>query len=154
MNVDDFANRFLEKGRERYEAGDKSAILDCLQYCLMSNPAPSIPAWLRKAFCDACAHVDARLVKSWDDVFGRPVPKGWSDRRLAQERRKAAVARDICVTVTDRNHAGEPIDDKLFASVGKKYGVGSTVAKEIYYGERVYWVSGKIKKKPETSGKI
>jgi hypothetical protein len=171
MTHDEFEERFLEKGRELYEAGDKSELLHCLDFCLMHNRP--IPGWLRKAFLDAYNRVVRfREVKSWDDVFGRSAPKGWSDRRLAEWRFQASITPDIWDMVRDRHNAGEPLDDRLFASVGKHFGVGSTVVKEIYYdlaadalATEEEWmeaainrtplksVSGKIKKKPEVSGK-
>jgi hypothetical protein len=122
--------RFLEKGRELYEAGDKSKLLYCLYHCLRHNRP--IPDWIKEALRHACYLVRSHQVKSWDDVFGRPI-KSWSDRRLAAERHKDKIAQDIWDTVNDRSNAGEPRDDGLFASVGEQFGVGSTVAKEIYY---------------------
>ena len=87
MNLDEFSERFLEKGRERYEAGHKYELLYCLNYCV-GNGLP-IPDWLKQAFERACTDVHMYRVKSWDDVFGKPLKKG---HRLETERRNMEIA--------------------------------------------------------------
>jgi hypothetical protein len=121
----------IEVLRERYERGDKSAILWCLQYCMWSDQP--IPPWLATAFDEACRKVYMREVKSWDDVFGRPLAKG---KRLATERRDARLARPLFTMIQDRHKAGAAINKELFHKVGKEFGVSGTVASEIYYGVR------------------
>jgi hypothetical protein len=130
MTRDEFHERFLEKGRELYEAGDKSELLYCLSHCL--GYGRPVPDWLRKAFRDAEHLVRSCQVKSWDDVFGRPFKGG--DARLARQRHIYLATQKVFEAICDRHAAGEALDDKLFASVAREYGVGgSTAAKEIYY---------------------
>jgi hypothetical protein len=97
MTKDEFDERFLGKGRELYEAGDKSELLNCLRYCVEGSRP--IPDWLRSAFLDATHLVDSYQVRSWDDVFGRPVKKGRGDRRLAYERHKYTITLGVWETV-------------------------------------------------------
>ena len=127
MSHDDY-HRFLEKGRKLYEAGDKGALLYYLDFCIRCHVP--IPDWLRQAFLDARDAVETFKVKSWDDVFGKPLKKG---KRLTTERRKRAIAVSIYVRVDELHKAGKPIDTELFRAVGKEFGVGSTVAKQLYY---------------------
>jgi hypothetical protein len=128
-----FPERYLEKGRELYEAGVKSELLNCLFFCLRSDPPVPVPAWLRNALEEAYLAGFSYQIKSWDEVFGRPIKKGWSDSRLAAERRKNSIAWDVFEAVCARMEAGDAISQDLFASVGKQFGVGSTVAHQLYY---------------------
>ena len=73
----------------------------------------------------------AYKVKSWDDVFGKPLAK---DKRLATERRNMEIADPIWRYVRKLQEAGRRIGKQLFAAVGKEFGVSGTVAEEIYYG--------------------
>jgi hypothetical protein len=127
MSEDDFSTRFLKKGRELYEQGDKAELLYCLHFCIINQVA--IPPWLRTAFSDARYASIAYKIKSWDEVFGKPLKKG---KRLATERRKMEIIGLLNKRIRDRHEAGEPLET-LFREVGKDFGVGSTVAKELYY---------------------
>lgn len=143
-----FAKFYLEAGRERYEAGDKSQLLHCLDFCLRSDPPVPVPPWLREAFHDAYHAGASYQIKSWDEVFGRPLKKGG---QLASERRKYLAKAELFETIY---LSGKPLDDSLFALVGKKFGFSSTVAKELYYqalGEMR--AAGLINPKKKTSGK-
>jgi hypothetical protein len=71
-----------------------------------------------------------REIKSWDEVFGRPLLKG---KQLATEQRKLRLAGPIYQRVYERHMAGEPVTKALFDEVGKEVGVSGTVAAEIYY---------------------
>jgi len=102
-------------------------------------------------------------VKSWDDVFGRPLEKG---KRLKTERRNMEIASPIERRISDLHKAGKAIDKSLFAEVGKEFGVSGTIASELYY-ELMHesieseedWINrkplpGKKKKSRKTSGQI
>lgn len=130
MSRDYFDGRFLANGRERYEAGHKSELLYCLHYCVV-NGVP-IPDWLKQAFERAYDDVHTYKVKSWDDVFGRPLKKG---RQLKTERRKLEIAGPIWSRVHELHRAGRgrPIDKALFDRVGNEFGISGTVAAELYY---------------------
>jgi len=128
---DDFNARILEKGRERYEAGDKSELLYCLHHCIENNYP--IPEWLKQAFRSARYAVHMYKVKSWDDVFGKPLKKG---KRLKTERKKMEIAEPLWARIRKLHDEGQPIGKPLFAAVGKEFGVSGTVASEIYYALR------------------
>jgi hypothetical protein len=165
MSDDDFANRFLEKGRERYEAGDRSELLYCLYWCV-SGGRP-IPHWLCVAFTQTFLMADElHEVKSWDDVFGKPLKKG---KRLGTERKKADIMRQLFQHINElHDEEGKALDGLLFAAVGKKYGVGATVAAEIYYAAQKRLLAdeddiinrknrdlpGRLRKSRKSSGKM
>jgi hypothetical protein len=121
-------NDFLEQCRERYEGGDKLYLLYCLNYCMMNNRP--IPPWLATAFRQAYDKVDMYEVKSWDDVFGRPLKKG---KRLATEHRNMKIVHPLFLMIRDRHEAGAAINKELFNEVGAEFGVSGTVASELYY---------------------
>jgi hypothetical protein len=128
VNDNDYHERFLAKGQELHEAGDKSELLRCLNHCLWFRQP--IPDWVRNGIRLAYALASSHQVKSWDEVFGRPLKKG---KQPATERRKHRIRFDLLHGVEKRHEAGEPLDDALFTSVGKKFDLRKTVAREIYY---------------------
>ena len=125
---DHFHERILARGRERLESGDKSQLLYCLNHCVTNDL--SIPEWLGKALADAFHAVHTYKVRSWDDVFGKPLAKG---KRLETERRNMEIADPIWRYVRKLQEEGRPIGKELFAAVGKDFGVSGTVAEQIYY---------------------
>ena len=109
-------------GKEAREA------LNCISDCfLINNP---IPEWAQKALINAVARVNSFQVKSWDEVFGRPLEKG---KQLEAQRRKFELMEQIFQRVQERHEAGEFIVKGLFESVGQELGIGGTVASKIYY---------------------
>jgi hypothetical protein len=131
MNDDDI----LDQMRALYEGpnGDdhKAAIPAGLAYCI-ANDLP-IPPWLRTAFGDALQKVGSRQVKTWDDVFGRPVLKS---QRIHTMRRNVEIAGPLFAWIRERRGAGASITKELFGEGGAKFGVGATVAEEIYYNHK------------------
>ena len=125
MNRDDPE---LEKGKKLYEQGDKDQILYWLSFCI-KNHRP-IPDWLEQAFLKAYHAGRMFEIKSWDDVFGKPLKKG---KRLATERRNMKLTRLIFERVCDLQKAGKPIDQELFAAVGKELSVSGSVVRDLYY---------------------
>ena len=102
--------------------------LNCISDCFLTdNP---VPKWAQEALINAVARAESFEIKSWDEVFGRPLEKG---KQLAAKRRKSRLTKPIFERVRERHEAGEPIAKKLFESVGREFAVSSTVASEIYY---------------------
>jgi hypothetical protein len=132
--ADYFHEGILARGRERFEGGDKSQLLYCLDHCVTNDL--TIPEWLGKALADACHAVHMHKVKSWDDVFGKPLAKG---KRLETERRNMEIAWPLWRRVRELHAAGMPIskDAKrgVFAAVGKDFGVSATLPR---FDDRAY----------------
>jgi hypothetical protein len=118
----------LEQLRKRYEGGDKACLPYSLSYCMMNNRP--IPPWLATAFSQACHKVHRYEVKSWDDVFGRPLKKG---KRLATEHRNMKIAEPLFNAIQDRHKAGAAMNKDLFDEVGTEFGISGTVASDLYY---------------------
>jgi hypothetical protein len=114
--------------KRQFEAGDKSVLLWAIWSCLESRRP--MPEWLRIAFLDAYEAAERFEIRSWDEVFGRPVPKSM---HLKTEKRKEQLRWAIIARVKALK-AERPIDKGLFEQVGKELGISGTVASDIYYG--------------------
>jgi hypothetical protein len=114
--------------RELFDSGDSTVLLRYMYACFTEGFA--VPPWVQENFRVAMDKFHSREIKSWDEVFGRPLPKG---KQLATERRKLRLSGPIYERVYRRRMAGEPVTKALFDEVGKEVGVSGTVAAEIYY---------------------
>src|SRR5262245_6796959 len=70
-------NGILETGRQKFEAGDYSEILNCMWLCTFFRIQP--PDWLIDAFCDRVG--SRENFETWDDAFGPPMPPGTKKAR-------------------------------------------------------------------------
>jgi hypothetical protein len=132
MTDDKWVAEYFEKMLKRdFETGDKSVLLYAIYACLeMRRP---MPEWVRAAFLDACEAAERFEIKSWEEVFGRPVPKG---THLKRQKRDAALPLIIIDAVEALKAEGRKVDKDLFKQVGKEWGINATRASEIYYAER------------------
>lgn len=121
--------------KARYEAGDKNALLGAIRIC--ANHDLVMPEWLARAFIRSYDKVLTHRVKSWDEAFGSPLPKGKHLNAARKKREKSpAVWLEVRRMVTEE---GRAIDDLLFEDVGKKLGLGKTQASEFYYAHDALW---------------
>jgi hypothetical protein len=112
----------LLKNREMdFRNGDKSVLLGVIVICV--HIGIPVPDWARRALWDAYTNPP----KSWDDAFGRPLPKGKSAAVVRKHREKEYGI------VVDVGTAKAPIDGDLFKRVAKKYNISGATAKRIYY---------------------
>src|SRR5262245_24362404 len=85
-DTDKYLAEVLEILKERFEGGDKTALLYAIHHCLlMKRP---LPEWLRLAFLHTYQAHARFEIRSWDQMFGRPVPKS---KHLKTERRNAEL---------------------------------------------------------------
>jgi hypothetical protein len=119
--------RYEDEMRQRYEAGEKSALLWCLDTCLHYNRP--IPDWLKEAFHKAYDAALCHEFASWDDVFGKPLAKG---KRLATERRNYEIGSDLYMRVDGLKSEGLAID-KAIAKAAEEFKLGYSVARNLYY---------------------
>jgi hypothetical protein len=125
MSADEFWSVFsLDNQREYCRGGDKRALIRTIAVCCKFNVKP--PAWAREAIFKAWLSPP----KSWDDVFGRPLPKGKSIK--AQQRRQR-IAMQVIPRVKELHAKSEPIDIALFEKVAEEFGVKPGTARDIYY---------------------
>jgi hypothetical protein len=136
-----YVTEYFEKMLKReFEAGDKSVLLYAIYACLDSRRP--IPEWVRVAFLDACEAAERFEIRSWEQVFGRPVSKG---THLKLRKRDAGLPLIIIEHVEALKRAGRKVDKGLFREVGKEWGINATRASEIYYARRRKpgkWISG------------
>jgi hypothetical protein len=138
-------SRIAHELRELYDqhkGGDKAAILHGLFLCIV-NDLP-IPRWCAEGFFTAIQDVVEYRAKSWDDVFGRPHPKGTHLEALRKRLEYVAEVRSRIRNLKETNPE-IAIDAALFERVGKEFGIGGkTLTEEYYYG---------IERRPRKSSK-
>jgi hypothetical protein len=128
----DNVTTYLEKMLKRdFESGNKSVLLDGLYVCLeLRRP---IPEWLQQAFLKVFESVERCEIRTWEQVFGKPVPRG---THLRPRKRDAELPLIIIEHVEALKRAGRKVDKDLFREVGKEWGINATRASEIYYANR------------------
>src|SRR5688572_20847980 len=99
----------MEELRRRYGAGQKRAVMDALFICLSSRK--SVPRWVGDAFEKAFWTVTSAGARSWDDVFGKPWPKG---ARLKDARTRIEYRYQIWHYCRSLHANGMPIGAELF----------------------------------------
>ena len=130
-DTDKYVAEILDILHERFDNGDKSALLYAIYHCLlMKRP---LPEWLRLAFLHTYEAHARFEIRSWDEVFGRPVPKG---THLETEKQKAELRPLIILRVQALKTEGRPIDKNLFEEIGTELGISGSTAGDIYYDER------------------
>jgi hypothetical protein len=125
--------------RTSVEAGNKREILPALKWCLQCDFP--IPIWLFNAFVHAMNKIEKHRVCTWDEVFGRATPKG--THRAALEKKLDKSWR-VFLSVEDWRERGQKID---FAEIGRRLGLGETLAKEYYSYYRSRVAPGKSAKR-------
>jgi hypothetical protein len=138
----------LEQARLRYEQGNKSELLRWMNWCFIANR--EVPSWIKEGISKAVNDADTYKIRTWNDVFGKPVPKG---THLKTARRNSEIEWDLFWRVCGLHKAGRPIDENLFEKVGKEFGIKKTLASKLYYefADREF---GDLDKGSETSEKI
>jgi hypothetical protein len=123
-----FRESTLRKCQRRYESGQREALMDAIRCCILGEwPAPP---WLRDAFREV---LDTPK-KSWDEVFDSPIPKGAHRRRRY---RNLKIGRQLKKRIEFLHEKeGRSINRELFEDVGKEFGVGGSVARDLYYEDK------------------
>jgi hypothetical protein len=130
--TDKYLAEVLNLLREIFEAGGKWALLDAIYYCCLLK-RPSLPEWLQHAFLEAHDAKTAYQIKTWNDSFGQPHPKG---THVDKEKRHFE-SRHAIVQRVEELQSEMPVDKELFEKIGKDLGIGGgTTVSKIYYEER------------------
>lgn len=144
------AIRDAERYQQSYEGGEKSALMQMLAAC--ARTGMRIPKWAADALCDEVQSVGDHEKGTWDEVFGRPVPKGAHLSAMARRKRAYYAMLDkfrqlqvtLDLPLEDQHELGwgkipgVAIDDTFFDELGSDIGVSRTVAKELYYEHKQY----------------
>lgn len=117
----------LDELRQLFEAGNKYALMLALRKC--ANHDLPMPDWVSRAYIRAFDSVHNYRAKSWDAVFGPPLPKG---AQLASLRKRRVHSIGVWNAVRGHKAKGAKIDDELFAKIGQKLGLGLTITKKYY----------------------
>ncbi len=125
-----FGRLSLEEERERFTAGDRVALLAAVREC--ARCGLPMPDWVASAFIRSYDQVLNCRVKSWDEAFGKPFPKGKHVEALRQ-RRELRFAVGLAVLDRVKRDPSTPIDKGLFEVVSEEFGIGASQAEELYY---------------------
>ena len=126
-----FCQKMYKEDNEERETGeDKYWVLTAIKICADSHLP--LPDWVATAYSEAYDKIKNAEAKSWDSVFGHPYPKG---AHLSALRKRVENAMPVWKEVNSKlkKQPDTAIDEYLFEIVGKKFGVGKTLASEYYY---------------------
>jgi len=128
--LEQVSEKALPELERRFAAGDKRALLEAVLHCMVGRGRKA-PIWVRLAFANAYTDVTYYAkFGSWDDVFGKPWPKGHRE----QAQRRAKLRLYVWQRIRElHDHHARGIDNNLFEEVGEEFGVGGRQAKEMYY---------------------
>jgi hypothetical protein len=134
--MSEYVTDYLEKMcRRDFEAGHREVLLATIYACLEFRRP--MPEWLQVAFRDAYEAAQQFKIRSWDDVFGRPVPKG---KHLATESRNLWLRHYVIGRVKALKAADPttPIDKNLFEKIGRELTPrrSGTTLSNLIYGKR------------------
>lgn len=120
----------LKEVFEIHKQGNKNAITEGLFVCTFYSLP--MPKWLEMAYLGAYRAIRHYKKKSWDDVFGRPHPKGMHLETKRQESEKPFLVYKRIEQIKNEDPA-TAIDGALFERVGKEIGIGGKTLTESYY---------------------
>lgn len=108
----------LDEERKRYEAGDQNALFDAISWCACFQLV--MPDWIMKALHEADGKRQRVELTSWDEVFGRPLPKSHArGQKLINLQKKSSFSISAYRTVENLKSSGQRIDARLFAQVAR-----------------------------------
>ena len=120
--------RLVEQCRERFEAGNPTALLDAIDAC--ARAALPMPMWVVSAFCERYARWASYEAETLDAAFDVERRKGMHVGKAAY---REWLRPRIVFEVKRRSRDGAEITMLLFEDVGREFGIGHTQASEIYY---------------------
>ena len=120
--------------KEKFEQGDAHALMLALRIC--ANHDLVMPAWVSRAYIAKFDTVNLYRAKSWDEVFGRPIPKGRHLRALRNDLDmpwKIYFRIQKILREEKSSRAPAKMDNALFSRVGKEVGINRSDAQRYYY---------------------
>jgi len=105
----------LQCFEERFRHGDDSALMESVACCARSGLP--LPRWLAAEVVERQARVKYLHVSSWDEVFGKPFPKGKT--RESAKRLRYEQARVFLLAQRLRDERGMKLDAELFETIGR-----------------------------------
>lgn len=113
-----------------FDSGDRAALFAAIRLCA-SRELP-LPPWAAAAFIAGYDEVLNCRADSWDDVFGRPWPRGF---HLNEARHRRQKKFQIFLRIRDIRESDptRSLDEQFFEEIGKEFAVGKTLCKKLYY---------------------
>jgi len=118
------ADQGLVRCHERFDRGDKIAVLDALLII-----AATFPVWLRTAVISALMAYRQCAVRTLDEAFEVERPKG-QHHKSARDRE--VLRPQIIFDVYCRHAKGAPLDQAMFEEVGRNLGISGGEASKIF----------------------
>lgn len=119
--------RLIEDCRRRFEAGDKTALLDAIDLCARSGTV--MPVWLAEAYGAGYTAWATYKVRSLDQAFGVE-RKG---KRITDLQRREALKAIVVIEVDKLRQENTPTGEGLFEKVSKKLKIPTGQVRAIYY---------------------
>lgn len=115
----------------KYKAGDMNALLDAVSICALNKVA--LPKWAVKALGEQIHRVRSYRVRSWDDIFGKPLKKGqW----LTAARKEWELMRSVPYEIwTLTKHKGLSLT-AAYSAAALTLESDPTTVRQIYYKVR------------------
>jgi hypothetical protein len=118
------ADQALIQCHERYDAGDKSALLDAVEILSVF-----FPPWAREAYGSAWAAYRQYAVATLDQAFGVERSGG---KHLAKARTREMLRWQIMFRVYCLHRQGAPLDDATFTAVAGELNIGLSTVRRIF----------------------
>src|SRR5690606_29325883 len=121
---DDVVQSLLRDEREKFEAGDATALFAAILWCGRSERP--LPKWIVHEFAQAWhRYLERETAANLGEAFGIAWPKG---KHAAAYRKKRRLEWDVYGDVCDAYKKGAALDEALFAKVGRKHHIGKKLA--------------------------
>jgi hypothetical protein len=127
----EFVSDWLDALRQRFEAGDKNALIQAIRRCFQFGVVA--PEWVVDAFFRGTNRWYQMDVKSLDEALGVAWPKG---RSLAAARKRRRLQFAVLNEVNRAKSKGRAVDGELFEQIGRRLGLGATLVKDYYRAAR------------------
>lgn len=122
----------LQELQARYVNGDQWALMAAIREC--ARTGLPMPDWVATSYIRAFDTVLDYRAKSWDDVFGRPIPGG-ANLVAMRRRRYRQTAIWLAVVQAIEKAPQLPVDSGLFENVGNAHGISGSEAQRLYMAE-------------------
>jgi hypothetical protein len=130
--------QMVEKLRHQYEAGDRGALLDAIDFC--ARAGMPMPIWLAEAYCARYEDWSMYRAKSLDEAFGVERKGERIPDRARKERLKPRVVLSA-LRHRERNGIGKPLpyDMALFELVGAELNIKASAAHDLFHAADNHW---------------
>jgi len=118
----------LDELEARHGKGDRMALMIAIRIC--ANHDLVLPQWAALAYIRAFDAVYNYRTASWDEVLGRQLAKGG---KLKAQRQRLELRFHVHSEVCAAHRLGQPIDEGLFDTVGRKFEINGSTARDYFY---------------------